>query len=257
MNFRLSSLFSSVLLAGVLAVGARADDRADRLAVSFLLGLGRAPAAAESAEWAKGDAATLPDLLARHRQRLQADKGAAEAVARRSGIDAFGRAPTPAEIAAWSAAGKTYAELLTDLLRTLAADPAEYQRLLDRAYQLHLARPPYSVEIEYWQDRPRLSFVLLVGCIENWARRNAPGLTATSGTPAISLGCPYLATIRLSPAVAAEARAAIGLAPAGGAEFAAALGRHLVAPGAAEIATVGRMHFAAVGSEALLAPGTP
>jgi hypothetical protein len=58
----------------------------------------------------------------------------------------------------------------------------------------------------------------------------------------------YLATVRLSPAVAAEARAAAGLVPTGDAALASATGRNLVAPGADRVASVGGIHFIAAGA---------
>ena len=61
------------------------------------------------------------------------------------------------------------------------------------------------MEIEYWKRQPALSYALLVGCIEDWARRNRPGLMATTGVASVSVNSAYLATIRLSPGVASPA----------------------------------------------------
>jgi hypothetical protein len=69
--------------------------------------------------------------------------------------------------------------------------------------------------------------------------------------PSVSVNSPDLAVVRLSPAVAAEARAAAGLPPPADAALAAALGRHVVAPGAGPVASVGGIHFAAAGASAL------
>jgi hypothetical protein len=136
-------------------------------------------------------------------------------------------------------------------IQRLGGNPVEYEQVMHRAYRLHLERDAYAVELDYWRARPALSFVLLAGCVENWARRNQPGLMATAGVPSVSVNSHYLAAVRLSSAVAAEARAAAGLPPPGDAALAAALGRHVVAPGAATIASVGGIHFAAAGGSAL------
>lgn len=87
--------------------------------------------------------------------------------------------------------------------------------------------------------------LLLVGCIEDWARRNQPGLMLTAGTTAASVSCVYLRTRRLSPAVAEEAREAAGLEPPEG-----HAGR-IVAAGCEAVVSVGGIHSAVCGGEIL------
>jgi hypothetical protein len=139
-------------------------------------------------------------------------------------------------------------------LEWLSAHPEEYQMVVGRAYRLVLRRDAYAVEVDYWKRQPVLSFALLAGCIDDWARRNQPGLTATTGVAAVSLNSAYLATVRLSPAVAREARAAAGLTSRRDAALAAAAGRAVVAPGAGEVASVGGIPFAAAGAASLALP---
>jgi len=74
----------------------------------------------------------------------------------------------------------------------------------------------------------------------------------TTGTPTVSVNSEFLTTVRLSPTVAAEARAAAGLDSAGNAPDASAFGRNLVAAGAGELITGGRIHFVAAGSPKLI-----
>ena len=218
----------------------------ERIAASFVLALGRSPASAEAERWAKDGSRPLVGLIGRHREHLRNDAAAARAVAAKASQDAFGI--VAADLGPASASGgETYAEIVQRHIQRLDGNRAEYERVVNRAYQLHLQRDAYAVELEYWSTRPALPFVLLVACVENWARRNQPGLMATAGVPAVSVNCPYLDAVRLSPAVAAEARAAAGLTPAGDAALAAALGRHVVAPGAGTLASVGGIHFAAAG----------
>ena len=195
----------------------------------------------------------MADLISRHREALRRDAAAGRAVAVKAGQDAFGRAPSEIELVRLSD-GEIYAEIVYRHIQGLAASREEYERVVHRAYRLHLQRDAYTVELEYWRARPALSFVLLAGCVENWARRNQPGLMATAGVPSVSVNSPYLVTVRLSPAVTAEARASAGLARPGQPALAAALGRHIVAPGAGAVASVGGVHFAAAGAADLL-PG--
>jgi len=226
----------------------------ERIAASFVLALGRTPTAVEIERWAKQEPLPLADLVARHRRQLQGDSAAERAVIVKASQDAFGRASS--EELTRSLSGGIYTDLMQRHLRWLAEHPAEYERVVERAYRLVLERDAYPVEIDYWKRQPVLSFALLVGCIEDWARRNRPGLTATTGVPTVSVNSPYLATVRLSPAVAAEVRVAAGLVPAGDAALASAAGRNLVAPGANQIVSVGGIYFTAAGAASLVsAPG--
>ena len=227
----------------------------ERVAASFVLALGRTPTAAEVEQWAKDGPRAVADLFSRHRERLRNDSAAARAVAMKASQDAFGIAAVEEGLTSVSA-GELYAEIVQRHIQRLDGNPAEYERVVNRAYRLHLQRDAYAVELEYWKARPTTSFVLLAACVENWARRNQPGLMATAGVPAVSVNSPYLAAVRLSPGVAAEARAAAGLPPPGDAALAAALGRHVVAPGADTLASVGGIHFAAAGA-ADLVPAPP
>ena len=250
MKSRLFSLLVCALLAlGNAVAAATPEAPLERLDASFLLALGRLPADSEKPAWAAATPITVVDLLARHRARLRDDSAAQRAVYVRSWHDAFGCEPGTAELAAAPATSGTYAELLQRHLLWLTAHPADYRQVVDRAYQRSVGRGAFPIEQDYWKERPTLSFALLVGCIDNWARRNAPGLMATTGMAAVSVNCRYLTTRRLSPAVAAEVRAATGLVPAGTPALATAGTRNVVAPGATELVSIGGIHFVAVGRD--------
>lgn len=236
------------LLLSLPAVPAPAQTaQQERVAASFVLALGRTPSPAELEEWSTPDAPTLADLIARHRKRLQDAAAARGAVGARAVQDALGAAPGGDRGAA-APAESTYAELVQWHLERLAGNADEYGQVVHRAYRLVLQRDAYDVEIRYWAQRRPLSFVLLAGCVDDWARRNQPGLMATTGVAAVSINSRYLSTVRLSPAVAREARAALGIAPAGSAALASATGRFVLAPGAADLVSVGGIHFAAAGA---------
>jgi hypothetical protein len=238
-------IFSSLVLLAALSstivpAFAVSEAQNERINAAFVLALGRAPTAAESERWGKEEKLLIADLVA----RLQAQ---GESAVDRACADAFGRGPTDAERQAWAAGRPTYTALMKQHVQWLAGHPEEYAKVIGRSYQLVLGRAPIDLEITYWQAQPPLSFVLLNGCIENWARRNAPGLTVTSGRATVSVNSEWLTGIRLSPAVAAEARAAAGLFPAGDAHLAAATGRNVVAAGAGGVDSAGGIHFVAVG----------
>ena len=227
------------------AARAQASPQEERVAASFVLALGRTATPAETSRWTTQDPLPLQELIARHRRQLQADPAAQRAVTAKARQDAFG--PGPGGDPEPAGSGGIYADLVQRHLQWLAQHPAEYEQVMHRAYQLLLQRNAYSVEIDYWKRQSVLSFALLVGCIEDWARRSQPGLTATTGTAAVSINSAYLAAVRLSPGVAAEARAAAGLVPAGDPNLAIAAGRVVVAPGAGGVVSVGGIPFAAAG----------
>lgn len=240
MKLRVTSLLLVAALALTAAHAAPPSPaQAERVAASFMLALGRAPIAAEAAQWTAE--APVADLIARHRQHLAADAAAKRAVVAKAFADSFGRTATDSEIAADSTVNATYTELMQHHVQWLAANPDAYAKILNRAYQLVIRRDVYPEEIEYWKKKDTQSFTVLVGCIDNWGRRNQPGLMVTAGPAAVSVNCSFLTTVRLSPAVAAEARAAAGLP----AVTDATAGTNLLAAGAEKIITDGRMHFAA------------
>ena len=250
-SLRLAGGFlAAFLLAPSVPALAQPELQQERVTASFVLALGRTPTGAEDGAWAKDAPKPVADLLVLHRRNLEADPAAARAVAARASWDALGRAPVEGEVSGT----ETYVEVVKQHLARLAERPAEYEQVLHRAYRLVLKRDPYDVEIAYWKRQPVLSYALLAGCIDNWGRRNQPGLMFTTGVATVSINSPYLVTVRLSPAVAAEARMAAGLAPEGGRAAALARARNIVAPGAAEVTSDGGINFAAAGSDRVTPP---
>lgn len=227
----------------------------ERIAASFVIALGRSPSAAEVEAWSKHDNASVSDLVARHQQQLASDAALTRAVANQAFRDTFGREPSAEELAAATSAGGTYTAQMNRNIASLALKPDAYRQVLDRAYKFVVRRGVYDEEVKYWQPHGTLPYTLLVGSIEDWARRNQPGLMVTAGTPTIGVNSNFLTTVRLSTPVAVEARAALGFAPLGEWNGAVGFGRNLIAPGAEGIVTGGRIHFIAAGRENLvLAP---
>jgi hypothetical protein len=254
MRKSLSVLFvTAVLLLAVANGRAQSDARIERITVSYLLGLGRAPAVSELNDSSVPADSPIANLLEHRRHEMQSDTATKRAAIAKACADAFGREPSEIEISAWSEGARTYSELMALHLKSLAEHPAEYEHVINRAYQFLIHRDVYSLELAYWKTRDTLPYDLLVACLESWARRNQPGLMVTSGTPVVSINSDYLTTARLSPAIALEARAAAGLPPMT-ADVAnpAAFGRNLIAPGAGEIISSGHICFAAIGGPNLL-----
>lgn len=240
-------LLATVSLSPLVAA-TKPDAQAERIGAAFLLAFGRAPSAIELAATSNQAATPFAELLSVQQQKLKADPALARATIANAITDAFGRAPTEQELTAAINSPTTYFDLMKRHIAWLEANPAEYEKIIERAYRRVINRSAFSIEFDYWKARPVLPFTLLVGCIEDWGRRNAPGLMATTGTPTVSINSNYLTTLRLSPAVAAEIRSAIGLVSSQDAALAIAAGHNLVAPGAVSVVTQGHMHFAATGA---------
>lgn len=253
----LASRFVSLLAIPVLVLSAatahaQTSELPERTAASFVLALGRVPTADECTRFTPTEPQSFAQLLARHREQLQVSPAAQRVVTVKAWQDAFGRTPGETELAVTAAnrAG-TYTELMKLHLQWLAGHPADYEQVMHRAYRFLLQRDAYPAEIDYWKRQAPRSYALLVACIEDWARRNQPGLMETTGVPTVAANNRFMATVRLAPAVAAEARTAVGL---GGDDAALALaaGRNLLAVGADRIASSGGIHFVAAGAADLV-----
>lgn len=236
-------LLALVLICGALAPGVRADEVEERFAAAHLLASGALPGPTTSLS----RAATLAEQLEAHRAALQADAPARASVVQRAWRDAYGRPPAATELDIPAPAGAwTYCALLAHHVATLRTDAAARTAVVHRAYRAVVSRDAYPEELAYWQRYDALPFVLLVGCVEDWAVRNQPGLMSTTGVPTISPNSVHLATLRVSPAVAAEVRAALGLAPSN-----PPFVPRLLAVGGAQIGTRAGMHLLVVGREPL------
>jgi len=246
-------LVTAAILLAAANGRAQSDARAERITASYLLGLGRVPSASELNDSAVLADSPIANLLERRRHEMHGDAATQRATIAKACEDAFGREPREYEITAWSEGTRTYSELTALHLKWLAEHPADYEQVINQAYQFLIHRDVYPLELSYWKTHDTLPYALLVASLESWARRNQPGLMVTSGTLVVSVNSDYLTTARLSPAIAAEARAAAGLPPMlADVANPAAFGRNVIAPGAGEIISSGHICFAAIGSPNLL-----
>lgn len=208
----------------------------------YMLVLGRRPSPAEAAGSGRGDAA---EQVAALKQRLVNDPAEAAAVARRASRDAMGRPAHADEIAAVRDRPQTYSELMQGHVAVLAARPDEHVEMIRRAYPLVVGRTAYPEEIEYWRKGGPLPFVLVVACLDNWARRNQPGLMVTGGVPTVARHCSYLETARVRSSSVTTLRAAVSL------EAAAVASGGVLAAGGSRLQTDGGMALVAVGNDRL------
>jgi hypothetical protein len=244
MKTRLVSLFATAVLTVCAATATAQTETQSTFAAACVVVLGRAPSSAELQRDSNGAPA---DQISRLQQQLQSDAALQHAVVIQSFHDAFGRAPTDAERAESANSHGSYTELMKRHIQWLADHPEEYEQVMHRAYPLVIHRDVYPEEIAYWKKQGTIPFALLVGAIEDWARRNQPGLMATVGTPTVSVNSEYLTTVRLSPSAAAELRAAAELPVDAAAGQGAKSAHHLIAVGGEKLATGGGIYFVAAG----------
>jgi len=204
----LPALLGLALLVAGPASGSAASGEADVTSAAAIIALGRAAAPTPTAR-ATGDIAAQ---VAAWKQQLSGDAQLASAVAQQAFFDAFGRAPAANEVPANTAL--TYAEWMQRHVQTLTEQPDKYEAAIRAAYPLVIHRDVYPEEIAYWKKYGTVPYYLLVASIDDWARRNQPGLMVTSGTPSVSVNCQYLATQQVAPAAAAPLRELLHLATA-------------------------------------------
>ncbi len=183
---------------------------------------------------------SMADALTAAQDQLSHNAELVAATAAKAKWDAFGGAA----VAAPASSAPTYAAQVADHVAWLSKNPKAYAKVLQQAYRFVINRDVYEEEIAYWHEQPAtLSYVMIVACVEDWARRNQPGLMVTAGKPTVSINCEFLATARLSPADAATAREFLGLDDATSAD------ERVIAPSAAKLRSGGGIHFVAAGAE--------
>lgn len=218
---------------------------AERVQASYLIAFGRRATDAEVAYWAKQNPASVESLVANHRNYLKQDANTQRAAIKRSYIDALGRNPNDGEFKHWMSGNDTYTQLMKNHVDWLARNPGEYESAIKRSYQTVLRRQPNAAEIKYWKSQGTLSYLMLVACHEDWAKRNGTA-PKTSGGLSIS-GTPSITTAALSADIAKEARAASGVVAAGGGNVVAAGSANVVAAGSANVVAAGSANMVAAG----------
>ncbi len=160
-------------------------------------------------------------------------------VRERAWIDTTGTASDPNS----SIDALSYHEYVFELTNRLEKSPSAYEQVIRRAYPYVIFRDVYDEEIDYWKQFPTMGYATLVGCIEDWARRNQPGLMVTGGNPTISVNCEFLTTLQLAPALADEVRAFLNL-PMPDPQ----LPNNVIAKGAESVISSGGIHFLLTGT---------
>lgn len=228
-----------------VSLAAQPDLAPQRADAAWALARGTLPAA--TAASTMGNAAGLSECLAAQRTQLLTDAPAAQAAARNAWRDAFG--PTREFVPDTTAGCVTYTECLTAHLAWLAAHPEARNATIHQAYRRIVGRPAFDMEIAYWNQLAPLPYSLIVACIDDWARRNQPGLMVTTGPACVSINSAHLKTLRLAPTVAAEVRNILSPTTGNAAALAIARSERVLAPGADSLISVGNIPFIALGTD--------
>ncbi|NCI52020.1 hypothetical protein GWC95_19000 [Sediminibacterium roseum] len=240
------------LMTVVITVASFAQDatqlRRERIQAAYMLAFGRAPQDGEISYWqGRNESNSIADLLRSHKTYIGQDVTTRTAAIRRAYIDAIGRNPSADEIKYWSAYNQTYTELMKNHVQWLSSNPSEYEKVIKNSYQFVLNRQPSSAEITYWKGQGVLSYAMLVGCHEDWKKKNPPSAQKTSGKTEISSSSGYLSVVALSAGIAAEARIATGLTSSPGSNMVAAGGGNMVAAGGGNMVAAGGGNMVAAG----------
>jgi hypothetical protein len=241
------AIIIGVLVATFLAPAFAVQDKVaqeERITAAYLLALGRAPSASEIDVIAKDSPSSVAAAIESIQHRIEKEPALQQAISLKAFRDTYGREPSDGELLR----GGDYTSLMNRYIEKLAISPEEYKHVLERAYRLVVKRGLYDEEIGYWKPYGTLPFALVVACLDEWARRNQPGLMVTTGTAAVSANCHYLTTVRLSPSVAEEARAALKFPLAPTSDYYYASNRTVITPGGEQIVSNGRVHFVAAGA---------
>lgn len=235
-----------LVISPITLLAQNSSAQSERIQSSYLLAFGRAPNSGELNYWLGQGQRSIADLIALHRNYLSRDAGNHRAAITRAYVDAMGRNPSTGEINYWMQGTDTYAQLMKNHMQWLAGNPAEYANVIRRSYQFVLGRQPNAGELAYWQSQGVLSYVVLVGCHEQWRQQNG-SRAQTSGQPMVAARSSFLVTVPVSPAIANEARMAAGIVAAGGGNIVAAGGGNIVAAGGGNIVAAGGGNIVAAG----------
>lgn len=222
----------------------------ERIQTSYMFTFGRAPQEGEITYWqGRNDATSIAQMVNFHKDYIKTNRSANNEVITKAYLDALGRKPEQGELDYWAKGNNSYVELMKNHISWLSGNPAEYEKVIRRSYQLVLNRTPDGTEINHWKSQGVFSYALLVGCHEDWKRRNNNNTSAkkTSGASQIPSGSAFVALVPVSNTIATEARSFAGLVAAGGGNLVAAGGGNLVAAGGGNLVAAGGGNLVAAG----------
>lgn len=244
---RQTAFLAGLLISATALCGADAL-QTERISAAYILAAGHLPTAEEVAALRDNTAAPVAKLVTDLSQSLAADPAKRAQIAQQAYVDCFGVEPAADQL---DRVKGNYADQLKQRLQGLAAQRDEYAKVLQRAYQRVIRRDAYAEEIAYWNKYDVVPYALLSAAIENWARRNQPGLMVTSGDPTVSVNSLYLSAVQLPPVLADEVADALGSPRMQDDVYRVrSPGRTVLTPGGGQLISNGAIAFVAAGKSA-------
>ncbi len=203
-----SLVLMAVMLSASSAVSAQTDQE-QRIKASYILALGTGPTQAELDYWKTRGNLSIQQLIEFHRQGFASYPNLQKQAIGRSYADAFGRWPSIPEIDYQMKSKLTYTELMKSHMAWLQQpNNTEYGESIKRSYVKVFNRQPTAAELSYWKQW-YLSNLMLITYHNDYKNQTAKGNKVNVKSS------PYIVSVSLSPAIAAEARAASGIVASG------------------------------------------
>lgn len=156
-----------MMLFTIVVTSAIAQDKQEKINLSYWYVFGRFPSQAELNYWNGQAEQPLSWYISNHHNYLKSDNQSSIDAVKISYKDAFGRQPSQGEIDFWSKQKRTYASLVDNHVLYLLSDPAENKATIHRAYQTVFGRQASADELNQW-TRGNCSYVLLVACLQSY-----------------------------------------------------------------------------------------
>lgn len=207
--FRLLVALLCVALLPLQNFAQSSQEKKEKIQASYMLAFGRQPDNGELNYWLSQPDKSVSQHLQNHRQYASSERSFKKSLIIKSYKDALGRTPSENEIKYWIDGTDLYIDLAQKHVQYLSTASAEYEAVIKRSYQFVLNRQPSSAEISYWKSQGTFSYMILVGCHEQWKKANGQA-QKTSGSNTIAPS-PSLVVIPVSNKIANETKAAINM----------------------------------------------
>ena len=237
------SLLLLVLAFSSVTAFAQSREKLERIKAAYMLAYGREPVGGEITFYNNQRDQTIPQYLNLLADYAKREKSFKRSLISKSYIDALGRKPIDGEINYWLNGTDLYYNLVNNHVSWLKGNPAEYEKVIKRSYQAVFGRQPNSGELNFWKGQPTVSYVMLVGCHEQWKRTNGNGNAASNRISNTSNGS--VTVVPLTTVVANEVKNAANIQPGG----------NVISPGGGNVVAAGGDNLIAVGSAGVVAAG--
>ena len=147
----------------------------------------------------------------------------------------WGAIPPRRRSLTWTAGNNNYTQLMNSHVQWLRGNSGEYENVIRRSYAAALSRQPSAGELAYWKKQGIFSYVVLLGCHEDWKARSGAAAQKISGSTLCSTTCAEIVSVVLSASVAQEASLQLGLLSTNGGNLISNQGSPIIAVSAPHV----------------------